>query len=250
MQTHAILPRMSLAAEASLWTRARASFARAAAALGSAAKIAALGALTHKVRRQILAWIAPLEHVVRKLLLTEAARFAREAQHQRSAGLQTRIVFPHAPSGKSGGARTSGPELDLTSPETWPVHFSLAPPCDPHRVENEKAPRIRALWRSAHLDDAHASRERHPAVRVRHPEDPVRLARRFEALRRVLDDPAPYARRLARLIERLRRRVPQVAQSYALAPARSNDYDRAEPRLCVDAISEALAALPAFPDSG
>ena len=60
-----------------LWIRARAMFARAVAAIGAPAAIAAITLIGKTLRRDIVAWLCPLEHVVRKLLLAEAAELHR-----------------------------------------------------------------------------------------------------------------------------------------------------------------------------
>ncbi|WP_395645385.1 hypothetical protein [Terricaulis sp.] len=70
---HAIAPSAPLAADP-LWARVRAAFARAVAAIGAPAAIAALGLLSRAFRRSIANRIALLEHIVRKLLLAEAGR--------------------------------------------------------------------------------------------------------------------------------------------------------------------------------
>jgi hypothetical protein len=75
---------------------------------------------------------------------------------------------------------------------------------------------------------------------------PLRLARRLEALRRVLADPAPYVRRLARLLARLR---PAFAERYALAPSSSRYADDDDPRLLVEVMALALASASIFIDS-
>ena len=63
----------------------------------------------------------------------------------------------------------------------------------------------------------------------------------------MLDDPLPHAQRLARLLAREVRRFRQVVQRYVMAPCRSNDYDRNDPRLGIDAMGAAFNAPEAFP---
>jgi hypothetical protein len=85
---------------------------------------------------------------------------------------------------------------------------------------------------------------------LRAEEAPFRLARRFEALRRVLENPAPYARKLAQLLARAVERRRHAAQRYVIAPARTDDYDPRDHRLRLDAMGAAfLAREKAFPDS-
>ena len=52
-------------------------FARAVAAIGDAAAIARLKELSPALRRRIVAWLCPLENIVRKLLLAQAAELRR-----------------------------------------------------------------------------------------------------------------------------------------------------------------------------
>ena len=258
------MPRMTSIAEPSntepLWTRARAMFVRAVAAIGDASSIALLQALPRVLRHQIVAWLYPLECIVRRLLIAEAAelRRAERARAERgpravtiqvrslglaqtwSAGLQTRVG--------SGVAEKRGSE-DLRSiaaakPETWRAPFSFALPRNPHIVPNSRAPRI--------LDPSRDYPAPPPprAPRVLKPEEaPFRLARRFEALRRVLADPRPYAERLVRLLVREARRVPRLVMRYVLAGPRSDDFDPSDSRLSLDALGAAFDAPEAFKDT-
>lgn len=270
-----------------LWTRARAMFARAVDAIrlgqgfgekiGDAAscfvaQLASLKLMPPALRRDILAWLAPLEHVVRKLLLAEAAEIHR-AERKAAARVRMEIVPLRGmaqticspvyggaatrsvtEAGGKTGSRSSLPAsrsgLDRTRPETWRVQFSLALPRDPHRVAAAHAPRIRALWGATAPCRPAASHNDASGTRVISAEDtPFRLARRFEALRRVLVNPRPHAERLARALARDVRRFSQAAQRYLFAPCRTNDFDPADPRLSLDATSAACVAPAAFSDS-
>lgn len=230
----------SLTAE-NLWTRARAMFARALAALGDPAAIAAIATLPSALRRRIVAWLAPLEHIVRKLLLAEAAQM--RAAPTWTAALQARIAAPAcAREGASEDARSNS---NPSTPETWSVRFALSLPRDPRIVADAHAPRIRSLW-----DDGPVATRRPSPVRQATAEDgAVRLARRLEALRRVLENPRPHALRLARLLKRAIRRFPEVARRYWLSPPRSGDYDPADDRLSLDATAQAADAPHVFEDS-
>jgi hypothetical protein len=77
----------------------------------------------------------------------------------------------------------------------------------------------------------------------------LRLAIRFETLRRVLEDPAPHARRMARLMRRRAFRDPGAADRLAVAPAHSDFIDRVDHRLIVDAIAITFRPRPACIDS-
>ena len=213
-------------------------FARALKALGGAQRIAALGKLTPKMRCEIVAFIAPLEHVVRKLLFVEAARLPRPDVRP--------IPIVRRPAAFRAAA-TSARQLDPTRPETWPVQYSLSPPRDPHIVPDHRAPRIRTVDSVIILTP---SRRKPPPPPPRAPVSPAfNLARRFEALRRVLKNPTPTARRLARLLVRLRRGFPEVFHHYAAAPSRTGHYDPEDPRLGVECIACAFDALRALENS-
>jgi hypothetical protein len=237
-----------------LWARARAMFARAVVAIGDAAAIAILQQLPRPLRRRIVAWLAPLEHIVRKLLLAEAAALRRAPNW--TAGL--RPALAQVPQSRSaalraacaaGAARSNlqpSRVFDPSRPETWPACFSFALPRDPLAVPDARAPRIRALWVPS---PPPAPPQRAPRA-SNETDTPFRLARRFEALRRVLENPLPHAQRLARLLARAVRRFPEIVQRCVLAPARTGDYDREDPRLGVDAITQSWGAPKAFaPDS-
>ena len=252
-----------------LWTRARASFARAVAAIGDAAAIAMLTALPKKLRRQIIAWLCPLEHVVRKLLLAEAAelhRAHREAAARAAAGPRLVLIplkgmYMGPPRAENGTAAlraacaaepraptsTRRRQPDLSRPETWRARFSLALPRDPRLVPESRAPRIRPLWGPTPPPPPPPP-ERKPRV-IREEDAPFRLARRFEALRRVLENPKPHAERLAHILARETRRWTQIAQRYWWRPCRTNDYDRDDPTLVRDALGVSLKGQYVFSDS-
>jgi hypothetical protein len=222
-----------------LWVRARAMFARAADELGGPDVIAALAAsmrpLNRGLRRSMVRWLVRLEHIVRKLLFAEAARLPP------GSAADTGAVAASAPC--AGRASAAQPPIDLHDPESWPVRFSLAVPPDPGAPSESCAPVIRSLSEDSPASPAPSS----PRLAPRQ-EPAIRLARRFEALRRVLTNPAPYAMRLARIMRRLARRFADAPLRYASTVARVEWFDRADPRLPIDAYATALAA-PRF-DSG
>jgi hypothetical protein len=246
-----------------LWTRARAMFARAVAALGGASSIALLEALPRTLRRQIVAWLYPLECIVRRLLVAEAAALHRaecpRAQcvprvvtvQLRSLGLASQNWSARPPAAQNTNHRVDGadapPEAarsNLEHPESWRASFSFALPRNPHLVSNARAPRILDPWR----DYPPPPPPRAP--RILKPEDaPFRLARRFEALRRVIANPRPYAERLVRLLVREARRVPRLVMRYMLSGPRTDDFDPADSRLSLDALGAAYDAPEAFKDT-
>lgn len=211
-----------------LWRRLRAMFDRAAIVIGAPQTLARLTTLTRQRRHEIAGWIARLECIARKLIFAEAATLAPPAAPALRRVTQTSPTKPPC-----------APAPDLTQPHTWAARFKLAPPRDPLAVAAAHAPRIRALWgpTSPPACAPPAATQAAPA--------PLRFAFRLEALRRVLDDPAPYARRLARVLCRLTRRFPQAAARYALVTARPHATDPLDPRLIVEAIAAAIGAAPA-----
>lgn len=261
------MPRMtssSLIAEP-LWQRTRASFARAIAAIGAPAAIAALTLLSRDLRRAIVGRLLRLEHFVRKLLLAEAAALhraerARAAKRPRvvtielgSLGLAQHWTKGSAlpaqctPSraGADARPRSARASLDRSRPETWPARFSFALPRNPRLVPNARAPRIRAPWDEE--TPPSPAPERTPRGQTQ--STPFRLACRLEALRRVLENPRPHAERLARMLVREVRRYTEVVQRYALAPLRSTDYDTEDERLGIDIYGPCIDAGEVFKNS-
>lgn len=239
------------------------------AALSWIARVAVLARLTPQRRAEIVSWLAPLEHIVRKLLLAEAAALHRAeraaaARVPRLEHIPLRGLAQHAKFGIASPqarlpqqtpiqceAEGSRNDLDFSRPETWRAHFSLAIPRDPRRVAQSNAPRIRALWGGEKRSETPK-----PAPRPDGNRDTrachalaFRLARRFEALRRVLENPRLYAERLARVLSREIVRRSDVVRAYLFAPCRANGHDPADPRLGLDAIGEAFGAELAFNSS-
>lgn len=245
---------------ANLWQRLRSMMTRASVLVGALPALAALASLTRDRRREIACCITRLEAIARKLIFVAAAELHRAerdgAKHTRGPLLE--IVTPAPPSWSaglrpalsaeaksqcaSGGARANS--FDPTQPETWRVRFSLAPPRDEAAVPESRAPRIRALWAPTPALPPPASSQPRDIAPA-----PLRLALRFEALRRVIADPAPYARRLARLLPRLCRRFSSAAERYAVAIGRPYAGDEGDPRLMLEAIALALAAAVLFVNS-
>ena len=219
-------------------------FARALVAIGDISALAALASVAPGVRRQIISWLAPLVQIVRKLLLAEAA-----ALHRRpNAGAGAANSPPPRGGRGRGGGESGGGESAAAKVYNFNSRgratFALSPPRDPLLVPDARAPRIRALWDEGPPIFASAptpaNTKRAPTRPLR--DAPLRLARRLEALQRVLENPLPHARRLARMLTRARRRFPEIAHRYLFAPARTGDYDKEDPRLAIDAISAALSA--------
>ena len=221
---------------AALWDRLRATFARVIAAIGAPAAIALLNLSTRSARLSIVRQLGMLESLVRKLLFAEIAALAPASEHGPRVihiPLRPGLVIVNPPRRRQ--PRASRP-LDLAHPETWPATFALALPRDPHLVSDRHAPRIRALWGA----NPRPAEPLPQAARRDHGPTPYRIARRFEALRRVLNDPSPHVRRLVSAQRRALRRSPNVVSRYALIGPRTSGYDPEDLRLPLDIMSAAL----------
>lgn len=225
-----------------LWDRTRAMLVRALAAIGAPEAIAATRVLTEERRRAIALWLGLIEHIVRKLLLAQAAMLAPK-ERPRTAGFQPAIQRAQRSPQRSESPRTNR-SIDRSQSQTWPAHFSLALPRDPLAVPESRAPRIRALWGNTPMPAKPL-----PLPKASERDVVLNLAFRLEALRRVLADPAPHAQRLARVLLRLRRRFPEVIQRFLVAPARVCFYDERDPRLSIDAMSRGMDGAIALRDS-
>lgn len=221
-----------------LWARVRASFERALLVCGNPAAIAAITNLARHSRTNIVRWLAPLENMVRKLLLVEAAAIGPPPWSSASLPQLSRALRARA-------KVVCDPSPDRTAPSTWSACFALAPPCDPRAVEQDL--HIRSLAPDPPWTVFTPTRENSTPHQSGKFDPAFRLARRFEALRRVLANPAPYARRLARLIQRLRKRFPEIATRYAVAPPRAAGWDENDPRLGVSVTASAMSAAELFP---
>lgn len=194
-----------------LWAQARHFFARMTAAYGGAAVLAALDELAQATRRKVLEWLAPLETLVRRLLLIEAAKLA----------LPPLISRKRASCRPGGGAAAP----DLAHPHSWRARFYIPiPPDERGVVPEDRAPRIRLLGPAWPPRPACVPAPTKPprAPRPKTPPSTWRLARRIEALHRALENPDPHARRLARRLARIPRhaRAERARRMASASPAR------------------------------
>lgn len=163
---------------ADLWFIARQMLTQLLCVAG-AATAAALAGLTRRHRAEVLTWLPPLETLVRKLLLIEAAALAPLKIAKRGSSEQ-----------RAQSVRAHQPAFKLS-----PLAQSKAHPA-----------RIRLLGAPTTLSELWLNQQR--AARVaRLSEAPraapnVRLANRIAALAAVIAKPLPHARRLARLLRR------------------------------------------------
>jgi len=179
---------------ANLWQAARALYERMRAAIGEASDIANRR-LDRDTLASMRAWLRPLEALVRKTVLIEASVLARTPAAPPKA--RTGVTVRTSPS-----PRQRKPSLRL-----WP---RTPPP--PARIRQLGPP---LLVRDIYRERARAAQARRlNMVRFMRPPEPLRIARRIEALARVLEKPANAIRRLARKL----RALPKLA--YKLAAAR------------------------------
>ena len=193
--------------------------------------------LHYKERRQILKFLRPLEGIVRRLLVIEAVRLAETLPPERK-GTRTK---PGARKVKKRPAPPPAFSPGFPDPEDasgWRVRFSMSEPTNRVRRSpmDRFMPRVRSLetWadilapaalscaaarhRERMADSAHhplpAAREHKPSRRAG---NPWPLAKRVEAVARVMANPEKYARRLARL---LRKDPPRLIRSCRPPPRR------------------------------
>ncbi len=221
-----------------LWERLRALFGRIISAIGAPALIAAL-TLAPRLRTGIVRQLALVEILARKLLLAEAAALAPSLQRGPrliEAALASSGLYLVRET-RSGHIPSPARAIDLAHPESWPARFALAIPRGPRAVQDHNAPRIRSLWGYSRTPPP----TRAPMPRQRN-SDAFRVARRAEALRRMLHNPAPYVMRLARARRIGVARSRDAIKRYALKTPRCLLGDRYDPRLSVDIYSAAIRA--------
>ncbi|HYD87259.1 MAG TPA: hypothetical protein VEA80_07280 [Vitreimonas sp.] len=194
----------------SLWAAARAIFVRMIGVIGEPRALRENLEPDAKTLARVRAWLRPLEAVVRKIVLVEAAALARTLAPQPEPRLTSPTRF--------------APKTPYPQPRPHRGRFRLWPRSGPR-------PRIRLLGPPTHVREIWREQIREAQVRqlalVRfmRPPEPVLLAGRIEALARVLHKPLPAIRRLARKL----RRSPRLA--YALAVTRWPRSPHADPHL-------------------
>jgi hypothetical protein len=220
-----------------LWRIARVWLADAVRAFGAPPVIAR--ELARGVRRTLTRRLKALEILLMKLLLVQAATLPRGVAHTQtpqpaSSGLEASraCVSPRVP-------------YDPEQSESWRVRFILRVPEPRVEVAAVEGPRIRRLGPPLLVREAFRARAAHALwarmaalSAARYNPCPIRerakaekLARRFEALRRAMANPAPYARRLRRKLALLGQRAYDAAVRVALRrPPPSRLYDAAVDR--------------------
>jgi hypothetical protein len=152
-----------------LWQAAHALLTALFNLFGAPQDIAAQSTLTKDARTLLLTWLRAAEAIFRRLIFIEASKLSADGPppSRRHAG-KARIVGTHEP-----------PSFDATDPESWRVSLRCAP-ADSRRDSSQGSRRHRA-----------------PRQILARP-----LAERCEALLRAFNDPAPFALRLARRLNK------------------------------------------------
>jgi len=224
-----------------LWERLRALFERVIAAIGAPALIAAL-TFAPGMRTGIVRQLALVEILARKLLLAEAAALSAQAPQRGPRLVEITLaasgLYTAPQTRRRNRTSAKARALDLSKPETWSARFALAIPRDTRAVQDRRAPRIRALWGETHSPPAPKPTPSPHATTS----EAFRIARRAEALRRVLRDPAPYAMRLAHARRIGVARSPETITRYALKAPRRFVGDHQDPRLTLDIFGAAVRA--------
>lgn len=178
------------AAPLALWRVAQAFLITLHVVFGAPEDVAAQCTLTRKAYAQMLSWLRAGEALVRKLLLIEAAALATPAPAPPAASPVPRASGPRPSHGREERTRCEAP-FDPSQPTQWRVSFR----CVAGRAARQEAQRERV------------ARPRCAAKRFI---DAEPIARRFEALLRAYNDPAPYAARLARQLHAQPHRVQSI----------------------------------------
>jgi hypothetical protein len=187
------------------WNHVGELYAWIISVFGDAEAIAAQLMLTRARRRDLLAWLGPVEALARRLLLLKALTLPPPNQ-----------PAPHAATGRLAIAFTDAPEPSPEeSPERWRVIFRVMPNAAcPRRAADTAFANERSQDKRATSFNAFA------------------LARRIEALRRVLENPKPALARLARALATRRSAIVRAFAPY-----------RPRPLCAAEALAETQGAL-------
>jgi len=203
-----------------LWESAREMFARMREAIGEAARWAARAWITEDEEKHVRAWLGPLIAMVRKLVLIEAIALAR------SDALGDARARARTGSKPETARKTCAPPPAPPHP-MWPYAAHKRPATLPLWPKPDKnGPRVRQLGPPLLVRDIWRERAREAQARhldmVRFMREPpgVRLARRMEALARIIEKPLAAARRLAKKL----RVVPKLALKLLRKLPRSRYY--------------------------
>jgi hypothetical protein len=237
-----------------IWERVRLMFSRLIAEFGSPSKFSTRARVRCQTRKEWTSWIAPIESLVRGLLLAEASLFLLSKAGEKLWRTARRLAMPESrprrierqSASVSVSASVSAPaDPGLPAPIEAPPS-EAADACDPNDASKWSCP-FRVLgWRFPESDPGDSDLGAGPAqpaegaggksslmsplmtarprpltpierARLAHLRAceahrlaaqrnlPGRLARRMEAVGRILANPQPYIQRTARLLARLPR---------------------------------------------
>ncbi len=192
-----------------LWRVAGAFMHMLFALFGSPQRVAERHTLRLEGHRLMASWLRAGEAMMRRLLLIEASAYAKPNTRPllRPSRKRTRKVM----------------SFTADAPEQWRVSFrcfvseNRRPPASRRRSrQGPPAPRKRIS-----REDRWSAENRKPVrFRAAWP-----LAERFEAMRRVFNDPAPYARRLARRLHATPHRSDALLRAPPEAAHRVDHFD-------------------------
>lgn len=190
-----------------LWRIAEAFLRFMFVLFGAPEEVAASHTLSRKRALQLRDWLAAGEAMLRRLLLIEAAAWTKRMRVStplpRKAAARVRRLM----------------EFTADKPEAWRVRFQYF--VAPAHMRAAAAPRLKSAPRRRPLKRFYSAWP---------------LAERFEALRRVFNDPGAFARRLAR---RLRARPHRAAAVLHAAPCAAKLVGAAEINTLTDAAESA-----------
>ncbi|WP_158766269.1 hypothetical protein [Terricaulis silvestris] len=197
-----------------LWRSAGAFITTLFNLFGAPQDLAADHTLTTKTHALILSWLRVAEAFLRHLLLIEASALDCGSC---GAPALARRSFSEGGSSRHYARERKRVEFFANEPETWRVSFRCfpsSPACGGSvigKANDEGGAPAQALDAFApHRTLSHASRDSSPARGGAKFHSAWPIAERFEALLRVYNNPAPYARRLARRLRALPRLIATV----------------------------------------
>lgn len=193
------------------------------ALFGDPSQIAAKHTLTLKAHQLLASWLRAGEAMMRRLLLIEAAAHAKP---------NTRPLL-RAPRKRTRKTMHFFPE----TPEQWRVSFRCFGPAPRHTQARAASASVGASLSKPKRRLSREERwcaEHQPKPRFR---SAWPLAERYEALLRVFNDPAAYARRLARRLHATPHRLRELLRAPPEAAARVDRFD------ALTDVAEAEAAI-------
>lgn len=198
------------AAPIALWRIAEAFMRTLASLFGDPADIAMGVAITKHARDLMTGWLRVAEAMLRRLLLVEAAAITDlpTPRPRRAHKLRQRAVML----------------ADADKPETWRVSFRCFPARRKPRIASAARRRLRNALPDGYLLNA------------------APIARRYEALIRVFNDPAPFARRLALRLRQIPDRVSELFRAPADAVHKLGEE-------ALSALTSAASQAACAPDS-